>query len=80
MHQLTLRQLCDALAAGKISSVEATQFFLNKIKELNSLLGCFITIDEERSLNEARVADARRARGLAGPLNGAPIEIGRAHV
>ena len=73
MHQLTLRQLCDALAAGKISSVEATQFFLNKIKELNSLLGCFITVDEERSLNEARVADARRARGLAGPLNGAPI-------
>ena len=73
MQQLTLRQLCDALAAGKFSSVEATQFFLSKIKELNSRLGCFITVDEERSLNEARMADARRAQGLAGPLNGAPI-------
>lgn len=73
MQQLTLRQLCDALAAGKFSSVEATQFFLNKIKELNSRLGCFITVDEERSLNEARMADARRAQGIAGPLNGAPI-------
>ena len=73
MQQQTLRQLCDALAAGKFSSVELTQEFLNKINGLNARLGCFITLDAEFSLAQARAADARRSAGTAQLLTGVPI-------
>ena len=73
MQQQTLRQLCDALAAGKFSSVELTQEFLNKINGLNARLGCFITLDAELSLAQARTADARRSAGTAQLLTGVPI-------
>ncbi len=71
--QATLRQLCDGLAAGKFSSTEVTQEFINKINELNTTLNCFISVDAERSLAQARAADALRAAGKAQPLTGIPI-------
>jgi len=73
MRHATLRQLCDGLSAGKFSSVEVTQEFLNKINELNSIFNCFISVDGERSLAQAQAADALRAAGKAQPLTGAPI-------
>ena len=73
MRHATLRQLCDGLSAGKFSSVEVTQEFLNKINELNSTLNCFISVDGERSLAQAQAADALRAAGKAQPLTGVPI-------
>ena len=73
MRHATLRQLCDGLSAGKFSSVEVTQEFLNKINELNSTLNCFISVDSERSLAQAQAADALRAAGKAQPLTGVPI-------
>ena len=73
MRHATLRQLCDGLSAGKFSSVEVTQEFLNKINELNSTFNCFISVDGERSLAQARAADALRAAGRGQPLTGAPI-------
>ena len=69
----TLRQLCDGLTAGKFSSVEITQEFINKINGLNSSLNCFISVDAERSLAQARAADAQRAAGNAQLLTGVPI-------
>ncbi len=73
MRHATLRQLCDGLSAGKFSSVEVTQAFLNKINELNSTLNCFISVDAARSLAQAQAADALRAAGKAQPLTGVPI-------
>jgi aspartyl-tRNA(Asn)/glutamyl-tRNA(Gln) amidotransferase subunit A len=73
MHDATLKTLSDALAARKLSSVEATELFLGRIKALNSRYNCFITVDEERSLAQAKEADAARAAGRAGPLTGVPI-------
>ena len=71
--QATLRQLCEGLAAGKFSSTEVTQEFINKINGLNTTLNCFISVDAERSLAQARAADALRAAGKAQPLTGIPI-------
>ena len=73
MHNATIRGLADALAAGKLSSVEATGIFIQRIKALNERYGCFITVDEELSLAQARAADAMRAAGRAQPLTGVPI-------
>jgi aspartyl-tRNA(Asn)/glutamyl-tRNA(Gln) amidotransferase subunit A len=53
--------------------VELTRLFLDRIGRLNGRLNAFITVDEERSLAQALVADQRRARGEAGPLTGIPI-------
>ena len=73
MLNATLSELSAALAARRISSVELTGMFLGRIARLNPGLNAFITVDEERSLAQARAADARRARGEAGPLAGIPI-------
>ena len=50
-----------------------TRLFLARIAGLNGTLNAFITVDEERSLADARTADARRAHAEAGPLTGIPI-------
>ncbi|MFN7086916.1 MAG: amidase, partial [Burkholderiales bacterium] len=73
MHNATLKSLALDLAAGKFSSVEVTKYFLNRISILSNKYNCFITVDEERSLAQARAADALRAAGRAQPLTGVPI-------
>jgi aspartyl-tRNA(Asn)/glutamyl-tRNA(Gln) amidotransferase subunit A len=73
MSNATLKELSSRLAAGDCSSVELTQEYINKINNLGKELGCFITVDAERSLAQAKAADARRAAGHAGPLTGVPL-------
>ena len=73
MSNATLKQLSAQLAAGACSSVELSQEFINKINRLNKDLGCFITVDAERTLAQAKAADAQRAAGRAGPLTGIPL-------
>ena len=73
MHDLTLKALSDLLAARKLSSVEATELFLRRIKTLNPKLNCFVALDEERSLAQAKEADHARAAGRAQALTGIPI-------
>ena len=69
----SLQQIAQRLAAGEHSSVEITQEFINKINDLNKSLGCYVTVDAERSLAQARAADARRAAGQSGLLTGVPL-------
>ncbi|MBL8433232.1 MAG: Asp-tRNA(Asn)/Glu-tRNA(Gln) amidotransferase GatCAB subunit A, partial [Dechloromonas sp.] len=73
MIAASLRQLSQALAAKRISSVELTRLFLDRIERLNPALNAFVTVDPEKSLKVARAADARIAAGAAGPLTGIPI-------
>ncbi len=73
MINASLKQLSQALAAKQISSVELTQLFLDRIERLNPTLNAFVTVNPEKSLNSARLADARIAASTAGPLTGIPI-------
>ena len=73
MLNASLRELSASLAAKKISSVELTKFFLARIGKLNGALNAFITVNEEKSLAQARAADVRIARGDAQPLTGIPV-------
>jgi len=69
----TVAELSVALARGEVSSVELTRACLERIEALNGVLNAFLDVDPEAALEEARAADARRARGAAGPLTGIPI-------
>jgi aspartyl-tRNA(Asn)/glutamyl-tRNA(Gln) amidotransferase subunit A len=73
MHNATIKSLSADLAARRVSAVELTRHFLRRIKALNDKLNCFITLDEEASLEQARGADAMRAAGKGGPLTGVPV-------
>ena len=73
MLNATLKELSAALSQKKTSSVELTRLFLGRIAKLNGLLNAFITVDPDRVLAQARVADQRIATGAAQPLTGIPI-------
>ena len=71
---LTLAALRDAIAAKKISSLEATETYLARIDKA-APLNAFITVTADKARDMARAADARLARGAAGPLEGVPLGI-----
>jgi aspartyl-tRNA(Asn)/glutamyl-tRNA(Gln) amidotransferase subunit A len=73
MHDKTLAELSAGLQAGKFSSVELTQHFLQRIKDLDGQLNSYITVTEQQALEQAKAADAKRAQGNASPLTGIPL-------
>ncbi len=73
MHKKTITELNAGLEAGDFSSVELTQTYLERIKSLDGQLNSFITVTPERALEQAKNADAQRAAGNAGLLNGIPL-------
>jgi len=72
MHDSTLARLSGELKAKKVSSVEVARVFLDRIANAKAL-NAFITVDEEKTLAQAKAADARIAKGDATPLTGIPI-------
>ena len=73
MLNAPLSELRRALDAREVSAVELATLFLDRIEALNPQLNAFITVDREGALTAARAADARIARGEAGPLTGIPL-------
>ena len=73
MIERSVSALSQALAAKEISSVELTQLYLDRIKNLNPAINAYITVDAEKSLSQARLADDMRAAGNAKPLTGIPL-------
>ena len=73
MFNSSLQQLGSALRARKISSVELTQLYLERIATLNPVLNAYITTNAETSLAQAHAADALLASDRAQPLTGIPI-------
>ncbi|MEQ8427945.1 MAG: Asp-tRNA(Asn)/Glu-tRNA(Gln) amidotransferase subunit GatA [Gammaproteobacteria bacterium] len=73
MLHSTIAKLAAALEQKQISSEELTRGYLERCKQFNDGLNCFITITEEQALNQAREADKRRANNQAGKLTGIPV-------
>lgn len=69
----SLSALSLALADKKISSVELTRLFLDRIERFNPTLNAFITTDPDKSLSQAKAADTLRAAGKSTPLTGIPL-------
>ena len=73
LPELSLSDVADRLRRRKVSSVESTRACLDRITVLNPSLNAFITVDPEKSLAQARLADERIGRGEGGPLTGIPV-------
>ena len=73
MLNLSLKDISQALEEKKFTSVELTQFFLNRVKKHNSSLNAFITVDEDKSLAMAAKSDQLIQSGKKNVLTGIPI-------
>ncbi len=68
----SISELSALLQSKEISSVELAQHFLSRIEQ-HAGLNAFLDVRADATLEQARAADARIARGEAGPLTGIPI-------
>lgn len=69
-------ELASLIRSKKISSVELTRFFLNRLKKWGDTLQCVISLTEDIAMNAAKKADADLAKGIYhGPLHGIPYGI-----
>lgn len=69
----TVHELSSLIKSRKITSVELTEFFLNRLKEHNPKLEAVVTFTEERALEQAKMLDDELDQGMyRGPLHGIP--------
>jgi len=73
MKEKTLAELSSMLQNKQASSVELTQYYLDRIESLDPQLNSFISVTGEAALKQAAAADAKIAAGEAGPLTGLPM-------
>ena len=69
-------QLASLIKNKKISSVELTRFFIDRIKKYGDSLQCVISVTETLAMQQATAADAEIAKGkYRGPLHGIPYGL-----
>ncbi len=69
-------QLASLIKNKKISSVELTKFFIERIRRYGDTLQCVISVTEEIAMQQAKAADAEIANGrYRGPLHGIPYGL-----
>jgi aspartyl-tRNA(Asn)/glutamyl-tRNA(Gln) amidotransferase subunit A len=76
LHLLTIAQASRLIAARKLSPLDLTRAFIDRVKPLDPKLNAFILLLEEQALAEARAAEAEITAGrYRGPLHGVPIGL-----
>ena len=66
-------ELSELVRTRKVSSVQLTRMYLERLKRLDTKLHAVVTLTEKRALAQARAADEEIARGRwRGPLHGIP--------
>ncbi len=72
----TVRQLSELIRTKQITSVELTQFFIDRLKKYNDKLLFVVNFTEEHALKQAAQADAEIAAGkYKGVLHGIPFGV-----
>lgn len=72
----TVSQLAALIKTRKVSSVQLTRFFLNRLKKWGDTLECVITLTEDLAMAQAREADRELQNGkYRGPLHGIPYGL-----
>ena len=76
IENISARQLRDDIAAGRITSREATEAVFDAIDKYEPQIGSYISTFKEQALEKAGEVDGRIAAGEAvGPLAGVPVAI-----
>ena len=76
MEDLSAKDLRDRIAAGQISSVEATKAVFERIGKLEPVIGAYISTYRDRALETAADVDRRIAGGQdVGKLAGVPVAV-----
>lgn len=73
MHDFTIAEMIHHLKEKKFSSVELTEYTLQRIHSHDKTYNSFISINDEHALAQAKAADQRIALGDAPALCGIPI-------
>jgi Asp-tRNA(Asn)/Glu-tRNA(Gln) amidotransferase A subunit family amidase len=69
-------QLASLIKNKKISSVELTRFFIDRLKKFGDTLQCVISLTEDIAMEQAAQADKEIAAGhYRGPLHGVPYGL-----
>lgn len=69
----SVRQLAALIQSKKITSLELTKFFLERLKKYDTQLACVVALTEDLALQQAAKADAEIAAGkYKGLLHGIP--------
>lgn len=72
----SILQLASLIKNKKITSVELTKFFIERIKQFGDTLQCVISVTEEIAMQQAKLADEEIAKGkYRGPLHGIPYGL-----
>lgn len=75
ISKMTIVAAADGMRAKDFSSVELTQAVLKAIKEKDTEVKAYLTVDEEGALAGAKEADDRRAAGESGDMLGIPVAM-----
>lgn len=72
----TVTELASLIKQQKVTSVELTRYFLDRIKKYDDTLKAVITITEELALDQAKKLDEELKEGkYRGPLHGIPYGL-----
>lgn len=71
---LSVNELLQGLGNGDFSAVEIAKDYLARIKSHESW-NCYLTVDEQHTINLAKKSDTNRRKGNIGLLEGIPIAI-----
>jgi aspartyl-tRNA(Asn)/glutamyl-tRNA(Gln) amidotransferase subunit A len=74
-NQLTIHEANKLLKDRRVSSVELTRAYLERIEKLEPEIGAFVTVTGELAVEQARKADELIAAGDFSPLTGIPALI-----
>ncbi|HLH54730.1 MAG TPA: Asp-tRNA(Asn)/Glu-tRNA(Gln) amidotransferase subunit GatA [Verrucomicrobiae bacterium] len=75
LNQLTICELGKKLAAREVSSREAVQACLERVRSVDGTIRAFLGYNEADALAQADAADRRLAAGERAPLLGIPVAI-----
>jgi Asp-tRNA(Asn)/Glu-tRNA(Gln) amidotransferase A subunit family amidase len=72
----TISELSVLIKTKKITSLELTSIYINRLKRFDSTLHCVITLVEDRALAQAKMMDEELLNGVyRGPLHGIPYGV-----
>ena len=76
LHELTITDAARLIEHRRLSPVELTRAYLNRIEAFDPQLNAYLMVTAERALVQAKIAEAEIAAGhYRGPMHGIPFAL-----